>query len=242
MSNVETPAGSERSPWSWHPELPIGTSPLFAWPPRPLRAANYVLGKGFLWSPQHMLYVGLAVLTWLYFGRNLERCAEFRLGWIAELYAFNLISVIVVAGALQLYFYTFKRQGMELRIDPQRARQKQPEVLHRQPGVGQRLLYLCQRGDHLDRLYRGLHVGPTPTISFLGLPGAAVRWGSSGSCCCSRSWCSGSQRTSTSRTGFCTGSRCSEWHTRCITETSTSGHGRGCPCTRSSICSTSAPS
>ena len=118
MSNVETPVGSEKSPWSWHPELPISTSPLFAWPPRPLRAANYALGKGFLWSPQHMLYVGLAVLTWLYFGRNLERCAEFRLGWIAELYAFHLISVIVVAGALQLYFYTFKRQGMELRIDP----------------------------------------------------------------------------------------------------------------------------
>ena len=116
MSNAESPIRSEKSPWWWHPELPISTSPLFTWPPRPVQATNYVLGKGFLWSP-NMLYVGLAILTWLYLGSSLERYVEFQAGWIVEIYAFHLVSVIVVAGGLQLYFYTFKRQGMELRID-----------------------------------------------------------------------------------------------------------------------------
>ena len=115
MSHVSRD-GNEKLPWSWHPPLPIENSPLFTWPPRPLKAANYVLGNGFLWSPQ-MLYVLLAILTWLYFGPALERCVQFQVGWIAQLYIINLVSVIVIAGGLQLYFYTFKRQGMTLRID-----------------------------------------------------------------------------------------------------------------------------
>ena len=96
MSNVKSPVKSDKSPWWWHPALPIEDSPLFTWPPRLLASANAVLGKGFLLSPQ-MLYVGLAFLTWIYFGRDLERCVEFQFGWIAELYAFNLISTIVIA-------------------------------------------------------------------------------------------------------------------------------------------------
>ena len=127
MSNARSPIGTEESPWSWHPELPIENSPLFTWPPRPLQAANYVLGKGFLWSPTNMLYVGLAIATWLFFGTQLERCVEFQVGWITQLYAFNLISVIVVAGGLQLYFYTFKRQGMQLRIDPSEQVKNNPK-------------------------------------------------------------------------------------------------------------------
>ena len=127
MSEVESTAGTEKSPWSWHPDLPIENSPLFAWPPRPLKAANYVLGKGFLWS-QSMPYVGLAIVTWLLFGPHLERCVQFEAGWIAQVYALNLVSVIVLAGGLQLYLYTFKRQGMGAADRPQRAREEQPQV------------------------------------------------------------------------------------------------------------------
>ena len=79
LSDIESPIRSDKSPWWWHPELPIEDSPLFTWPPRPLPVLNAVLGKGFLWSPQ-ILYVGLAILTWLHFGGSLERCVEFQVG------------------------------------------------------------------------------------------------------------------------------------------------------------------
>ena len=111
------PRDNENMPWSWHPAVPIENSPLFTWPARPLKTANYVLGKGFLWSPQ-MLYVLLAILTWLYFGPALDRCVEMQPGWTTQLYLINLVSVITVAGGLQLYLYTFNRQGMRFRIDP----------------------------------------------------------------------------------------------------------------------------
>ena len=144
MSEVESTAGTEKSPWSWHPDLPIENSPLFAWPPRPLKAANYVLGKGFLWS-QSMPYVGLAIVTWLLFGPHLERCVQFEAGWIAQVYALNLVSVIMLAGGLQLYLYTFKRQGMELRIDPSEQGKNNPKFFASSQ-VRDNIFYTCVSG------------------------------------------------------------------------------------------------
>ena len=144
MSHVEDPVHPEKSPWLWHPELPISTSPLFAWPPQPRGALNYVLGKGFLWSP-NLLYVGLAIVTWLSFGSSLERCVEFHVGWIAQLYAFNLAAVVVVAGSLQLYFYTFKRQGLELRIDPREQGANNPTFFTGSQ-VWDNIFYTCVSG------------------------------------------------------------------------------------------------
>jgi lathosterol oxidase len=144
MSNHESPIESDKSPWWWHPPLPIEDSPLFTWPPRPLQSVNAVLGKGFLWSPQ-MLYVGLAILTWLHFSRDLERCVEFRVGWIAELYVFNLISVIVIAGGLHLYLYTFKRQGMEQRMDPSEQGRNNPKFFTGNQ-VWDNIFYTCVSG------------------------------------------------------------------------------------------------
>ena len=103
------------SPWLWHPDLPH--SPLFAWPPRPLEAAIHVLGRSFLWSPTVMLYVLLSVLTWWSFGPDLARCVEFEIGWIVQIYAIYMASVVLTAGGLHLYFYTFRRQGDERRFD-----------------------------------------------------------------------------------------------------------------------------
>ena len=106
----------EKQAWAWRPELPIGNAPLFAWPPRPVAALGYLLGKGFLLSP-NPAYLGLAVLTWLFFGPELSRCAQLEAGWIAQVFAINLAAVVLVAGALHLYFYTFRAQGGERRLD-----------------------------------------------------------------------------------------------------------------------------
>ena len=116
MSDSETPMGNEKSPWSWHPELPLKEVPLFVWPARPLAALRWLLGRSFLLSP-NLLYVALGVFTWWLFGPRLESCVEFQSGWILLTYALNLGSVVIVAGALHLYFYTFKRQGNEHRLD-----------------------------------------------------------------------------------------------------------------------------
>ena len=52
--------GTRRNIWNFHPELPIENAPVFVWPPRPLAALRYLLGRGFVMSP-NLLYVGFAV-------------------------------------------------------------------------------------------------------------------------------------------------------------------------------------
>lgn len=127
MSTRKPSRTDERSPFHWTPELPISYSPLFTRPFRTLAALNYHLGQGFLWSINSILYVAMAIGTWLFFGPRLERCVEFEAGWIAQIYAINLVSTILLAGGLHLYFYTFKRQGMEQRFDPSEHGRNSPK-------------------------------------------------------------------------------------------------------------------
>ena len=112
---------AEKSPWAWLPPVPIENSPVFAWPPRPIRALKYVLGRGFMLS-ENAAYVGLALVTWFYLSPALERCKTFETTWIAQVYALNLGLVVLLAGGLHLSFYTFSRQGQQRRFDSSESR------------------------------------------------------------------------------------------------------------------------
>ena len=103
--------------WAWHPPLPLAPVPVFAWPPRPLAAARYLVSLAFLGSVIIPFGV-LATLSWLYLQPALERCIELRADWILQMYARNLGLMLLVAGGLHLYFYTFGRQGAERKFDP----------------------------------------------------------------------------------------------------------------------------
>jgi lathosterol oxidase len=59
----------------------------------------------------------LSILSWVYFHPALERCREFALDWMAQIYLHNLALMIIVAGGLHLYFYTWRRQADERRYD-----------------------------------------------------------------------------------------------------------------------------
>ena len=110
-------AGPLQSTWAWHPSLPLQGNPMFAWPPRPVDAGKYLVSLGFLWSIL-IPFAAVATFTWTYLQPALERCAEFRVDWIVEMYARNLGLMVLAAGSLHLFFYTFKRQGNERRFDP----------------------------------------------------------------------------------------------------------------------------
>ena len=59
----------------------------------------------------------LAAFCWFYLQPALERCVELRADWILQIYGRNLGLMLLVAGGLHLYFYTFKRQGEQRRFD-----------------------------------------------------------------------------------------------------------------------------
>ena len=63
----------------WHPERPIGFSPLFDWPPRPSATLRWLVGMpGFLW-PMNALWLALAGLSWHLLSPSLSSSVRRRL-------------------------------------------------------------------------------------------------------------------------------------------------------------------
>ena len=116
MDGSEAATGARKDAWAWHPPLPLQGIPVFVWPPRPLAALKYLVSVAFLGSVM-IPFGALAIVTWTYLQPALERCAQLQADWILQMYARNLALMLIVAGGLHLYFYTFKRQGSERKFD-----------------------------------------------------------------------------------------------------------------------------
>ena len=103
--------------WAWHPPLPLAGVPVFVWPLRPVAAVRYLVSRAYLWSIV-VPFGALATFTWVWLQPALERCVELRADWILQMYARNLGLMLLVAGGLHLFFYTFRRQGTDRKFDP----------------------------------------------------------------------------------------------------------------------------
>ncbi len=102
--------------WNWYPAVPMAGSPLASWPIRPLVFLGNVV-RSWLPVSDNLFVAGLSLLTWFFLSPALERCREFQVDWIAEIYVRNLGLLALVAGGLHLYLYTFRRQGDHRRYD-----------------------------------------------------------------------------------------------------------------------------
>ncbi len=109
---------SKRSRGTWHytPPLPLGASPYFRWPPDGIAILKWVL-RGWFPLSERLIILVISILSWAYLHPALDRCREFSLDWIAEVYLRNLALMFLVAGGLHLYFYVWRRQGDERRYD-----------------------------------------------------------------------------------------------------------------------------
>ena len=103
---------------SWHytPPLPLRVSPYFRWPADAVAVLKWIF-RGWFPVTERLIVLLLSILSWVYFHPALERCREFALDWMAQIYLRNLALMIIVAGGLHLYFYTWRRQGDERRYD-----------------------------------------------------------------------------------------------------------------------------
>ena len=109
-------AGAPRTPWHWHPDLPLRPPPVSRWPWRPPEVFSWLFGRGVLFS-QHTVFVGLAVVAWWWLTPPLETMARFEAGWMLQVWARNLAIYGAITGALHLWFYTFRGQGNTHRYD-----------------------------------------------------------------------------------------------------------------------------
>lgn len=102
--------------WHHHPELPLKTSPLFAWPPKPHLALKWFAGR-WLSVGTLMIQVLLALFVYMYVHPGLDEMATLEPGWIFRLWACNLTIMVVMTGGMHLYLYSFRKQGKQLKYD-----------------------------------------------------------------------------------------------------------------------------
>ena len=105
------------SGWNWLPGDKIKLSPLFDLPSKPVQVLKWLYASWHIVTTR-VLVLLLAIATWHWFQPAFDRCRDFEFGWIAEIYARNMIFMVVVAGGLHLFFYTLMRQGKKRKFDP----------------------------------------------------------------------------------------------------------------------------
>ena len=64
-----------------------------------------------------LIIVGIAVIFFDWFQPPLEQTKTLAFGWVSKMLLRNLILMSTVAGGLHLYFYTFTKQGQDLKYD-----------------------------------------------------------------------------------------------------------------------------
>lgn len=103
--------------WNHVPKVPLKVSPIFSWPPNPIEIARWFWNSWFLIT-EKLIIVGIAFVSFHWFQPPLEESRTFAFGWVAQMYARNLLLALIIGGALHLWFYTFSAQGLKLKYDP----------------------------------------------------------------------------------------------------------------------------
>ncbi|MEM7208645.1 MAG: sterol desaturase family protein [Pseudomonadota bacterium] len=103
--------------WNYEPDVPIRVSPLFSLPFDLVATLRWLI-RGWFPLTERALVVLLAFVSWYFFHPTLEQCKTIQLDWVAGIFVRNLFLMILVAGGLHLYFYTFAKQGKTRRYDP----------------------------------------------------------------------------------------------------------------------------
>lgn len=116
--SAERVSPKQKRKWIYQPDdLNAQMAPYYHWPPQFGKTLAYIAGSWGLLSVR--IYVlGLSVFTWFYLSPALESCREFGFDWIAQVWLRNLFLVLLVAGGLHLYLYSFKRQAETGKYDP----------------------------------------------------------------------------------------------------------------------------
>lgn len=102
--------------WNYHPELPLADTSVFKWPPRP-RYLLHWFARNWLMLSERVMMVALAVVLWAFAYPSMDQAVVFSVGWVAQVWVVNLVTMIAIAGGLHWYFYMKRGQNKALKFD-----------------------------------------------------------------------------------------------------------------------------
>ncbi|HJM35621.1 MAG TPA: sterol desaturase family protein [Acidimicrobiales bacterium] len=98
----------------YQPSVPIRKPPLYAWPPRPLKAIRWLLfGLYFPWG---FLFIGLGIVSWNFLTPSSETMATLNLWWMGVIWLRNALLLSALAGALHWWLYIRRGQGQDFKF------------------------------------------------------------------------------------------------------------------------------
>lgn len=100
----------------WNHTAPVVFSPLFAWPPKP-KAAFLELTKRWATISRNVLFLAMAFLVYWYLQPEKTAMRYMSLGWVGSIFLRNYMFMLVIAGGLHLYLFTFRLQENRLKYD-----------------------------------------------------------------------------------------------------------------------------
>lgn len=102
--------------WNHAPDLPLDPVPYWYWPPRPVAIAKWLF-ENFMTFSDRAMYILWAFVIALWLMPVTPEQATLAPGWVAAILLRNYLAVLVVVGALHLWFYGYDAQGNLLRYD-----------------------------------------------------------------------------------------------------------------------------
>lgn len=105
-----------RNDWNHVPDVPIQVSPLWQWPPKPIDTLRWYFDSWFFITI-NMTIVAISVACYYWASPSLEQAKTLQPGWAAYIWVRNAAVVILIAGALHLWFHKYSMQGEELKYD-----------------------------------------------------------------------------------------------------------------------------
>ena len=104
-------AGTRDARGEWQPDRLPRPSPLGRWPLEPVEILKFFFGQQGLLRWPNLVYVSLALVSWLFLTPSLERMRLFAFDWILLIYLRNVALLTLVAGGLHLRLYIKRRRA-----------------------------------------------------------------------------------------------------------------------------------
>ncbi len=109
-------SSKEQVLWHYQPEIPIGISPLFDWPPKPLAAFKWLAAYWFAISAV-VINVLIAVSVYYFFFPDSSVMKTLSVTWIGQIWLCNILLALTIAGSLHWYFYVLRKQDRDLKFE-----------------------------------------------------------------------------------------------------------------------------
>ena len=103
--------------WNHLPQIPLQVSPVFQWPPNPLKIMKWFWNSWFLIT-EKLIILALTFASFYWFSPSVDAARSLDIDWISLIYIRNFLLALTIGGLLHLWFYTFSAQGKNLKYDP----------------------------------------------------------------------------------------------------------------------------